>query len=295
MMDRRTFLWAGGCTLAAATPLMATPGKIMRWPAADFRHAAMACEKASGGRLGVAILDTATGARLSWRGDERFPMCSTFKLSLVAAILRRVDKGRERLDRRLPVAAADILDNSPTTATLVGGSASVAALCEATLTLSDNAAANLLLPLVGGPAGLTRFFRALGDGVTRLDRYEPALGECTPGDPRDTTTPLATLGLLDHYLIGTLLSAASKKRLLDWMVATRTGEHKLRAGLPADWRVGDKTGSGAHGTDNDIAILMPPGRAPLLVTSYLTEDTLAFKDRGAIHAQFGRAIATVGW
>jgi beta-lactamase class A len=293
-MDRRTFLWTGGCALAA-TGATAAPRKMMPWRNEDFHRSVAACEAASGGRLGVAILDTATGARLSWRGDERFPMCSTFKFLLATAILRRVDRGQDRLDRRVRIAASDILDNSPITEQRVGRDASVAELCAATVTRSDNAAANLLLPAVGGPAGLTRFLRGLGDDRTRLDRNEPMMSEAIPGDPRDTTTPLAMLGLLDQILMGRILSGPSRARLTGWMLANQTGDHRLRAGLPATWKVGDKTGTGDHGTTNDIAILWPPARAPLLVTSYLTGTALSSDDRDAIHARLARASAAVPW
>jgi beta-lactamase class A len=268
---------------------------MMPWRNEDFHRSVAACEAASGGRLGVAILDTATGARLSWRGDERFPMCSTFKFLLATAILRRVDRGQDRLDRRVRIAASDILDNSPITEQRVGRDASVAELCAATVTRSDNAAANLLLPAVGGPAGLTRFLRGLGDDRTRLDRNEPMMSEAIPGDPRDTTTPLAMLGLLDQILMGRILSGPSRARLTGWMLANQTGDHRLRAGLPATWKVGDKTGTGDHGTTNDIAILWPPARAPLLVTSYLTGTALSSDDRDAIHARLARASAAVPW
>jgi beta-lactamase class A len=290
MLDRRNFLIATGATLVS-TSLAAARSGTPPLGGQDLLAAVQDCEAVSGGRLGVAILNTATGARFTYRGDERFPMCSTFKLILATAILHQVDRGRTSLDRRLPVSAGDILNNSPFCETRVGGTASLGELCEATLTRSDNAAANLLLPLVGHPAGLTRFARALGDTVTRFDRNEPDLGECTPGDPRDTTTPLAMLGLINRILLGSVLSRTARARLTRWIIGNRTGDKRLRAGLPTTWRIGDKTGSGGHGTDNDIAILWPPARPPLLVTSYLTGSRLPFADSNAIHARLARSIA----
>jgi len=210
----------------------------------------LALEQEAKGRLGLAILDTGSGARFAHRPNERFPMCSTFKLPLAAAVLRQVDLSRERLDRAIAIAASDIVTHSPVTKPRVGGSATVDERCEATMTESDNAAANLLLPIVGGPAGLTRFMRRLDGGVSRIDRYEPALNESRPGDPRDTTSPAAMVAMLQGLALGSVLSPASRERLVGWMLANKTGAKRLRAGLPAAWRIGDKTGAGANGSNN---------------------------------------------
>lgn len=244
-----------------------------------------------GGRLGVAVLDTETGQRFDWRGEERFPVTSTFTFLLAGAVLAEVDRGRERLDRRIPIAASDLVEYAPVTGRHVGAEGlSVSALCEATLVWSDNPAANLLLPIVGGPAGLTGFARGLGDDQFRLDRTETALNQGAPGDPRDTTTPAAMLGDLDRLLLGDALSPSSRTLLTDWLIACRTGDQKIRAGLPKDWRCGDKTGGGS-GANNDVAILWPPGRRPILVASYLTETKASLEARNAALAAVGRAVA----
>ena len=290
MISRRHLMAAaGGVALAAATRAYA--GKATDFGGGTLEKAIAGLETESGGRLGVAVLDTGSGARFARRGDERFAMCSTFKFLLAAAILARVDQGRDSLDRRVPVTANDIVSHSPAVEPLVGRDATVAQLCEATMTLSDNAAANLLLPAVGGPQGLTRFLRSIGDKVTRLDRIEPALNDVAPGDPRDTTSPNAMLADLDRLLLGRILTPASRDRLIAWLVANRTGDTRLRAGLPAGWRVGDKTGTGDRGTSNDIAIIWPPAGSPLLVTSYLTASPLDSAARNMIHASVARAIA----
>jgi beta-lactamase class A len=293
MMRRRSMLAGAGSALVGASVLRAAPSAFggVAFGGRTFRDSVAVLEAASRGRMGVAILDTHSGARFGWRAEERFPMCSTFKLLLAGAILRRVDREEDRLDRRVGVAAADIIANSPFAKTRVGGEASVAELCEAALTLSDNAAANLLLLAIGGPAGLTRVIRSFGDPITRFDRNEPTLNEALPGDPRDTTTPRAMLGLLDRLTLGRLLSPASRAQLLAWIVANRTGDHRLRAGLPPGWRIGEKTGAGSRGSDNDVAILWPPKRAPLLVTSYLTGNPLSLAEGDAIHARLGGLIA----
>ncbi|AEK61210.1 class A beta-lactamase [Collimonas fungivorans] len=251
-------------------------------------------EAKSGGRLGVAILDTVTGQSHSYRGDERFPMCSTFKLLAAGLTLHRVDQGREQLARRIRFEKADLVPYSPATEKHAGGDGmSVAELCEATLTLSDNTAANLLLHSFGGPPQLTAYLRSLGDKVTRLDRIEPDLNQATPGDPRDTTSPSAMLSTMQQLLLGNALSADSRKQLTTWLLANKTGDKRLRALLPAGWRVGDKTGSGAYGSTNDIGMLFPPGRAPLLVAAYLTGTKASEATRNATLAEVGRLAASL--
>jgi beta-lactamase class A len=262
-------------------------------PASVSRRLA-AIEKTSGGRLGVCILDTATGAKYGHRADERFPMCSTFKLLAAALVLHRVDAGQEQLERRIPIAASDILPHSPTTQQHIGPKGlPMAALCEASIIISDNAAANLMLASFGGPAGLTAYLRSLGDTVTRLDRNEPDLNESAPGDVRDTTTPEAMLATMQKLTLGSALSDASRKLIVQWLLANTTGDRRLRALLPPGWRVGDKTGTGAHGSTNDIGLIWPPGRAPLLVTAYLTATQQPAAQREAALAQVGQLAASL--
>ena len=248
-------------------------------------------EAESGGRLGVAVLDTGSGALAGHRIDERFPMCSTFKTLVAAAILARVGTGKEQLARRIAVEQKDILSYAPITKQHVGKDMTVAELCEAAVTLSDNTAANLLLASLGGPSAITAYARSLGDEITRLDRIEPELNEATPGDPRDTTTPAAMAKNLKLLATGTALSAASRDQLVAWLVGCKTGDAKLRAGLPKSWRVGDKTGSGDHGSSNDAAVIWPDGKPPVIVTSYLTETAAPDDKRNAAHAAVGRAVA----
>ncbi len=231
-------------------------------------------ERSTGGRLGVAALDTGTGRRWAHRADERFPMASTFKWLAVSQVLSRVDRGREQLSRRIPYTKADLLEYAPVTAARVGeGAMSLNDLCEAAITMSDNTAANLILTTLGGPAGLTRWIRGLGDPTTRLDRNEPTLNEAEPGDPRDTTTPSAMLADLRRVLTGPVLQLPSRRRLLDWLAANKTGDDALRRGVPMGWRVGDKTGSGMHGSRNDVGILWPPAGKPILVAAYIAGAT----------------------
>lgn len=246
----------------------------------------------SGGRLGCAVLDTATGGRAGIRQSQRFPMCSTSKVLSTALALHRVDQGTERLDRRIVFSRQELVSYSPVTEQHVGPPGmTVAEVCRAALIYSDNTAANLLLASFGGPAALTAFLRSVGDPVTRLDRTEPTLNEARPGDPRDTTTPAAMLENLRRFVLGDVLSSASREMLANWMMENTTGGARLRAGMPGDWRIGDKTGSGAYGTTNDVAVVWPRGRAPVLVTAYLTECQLPADRRDAILADVGRAVA----
>jgi beta-lactamase class A len=250
-------------------------------------------EAGVGGRLGVFAHDTQTGRELAHRADERFAMCSTFKWVLAADILARVDRGELSLDDRVPISASDLLEHAPfTRAHVAEGSLTVDALARAAVVVSDNTAANLLLAKVGGPRGLTRFVRSLGDPVTRLDRNEPALNSNQPGDPRDTTSPRAMAGLMRSLLCGdVLLSTAGRDRLLGWLRACETGKERLRAGLPQDWIVGDKTGSGERGAVNDVAIATPPRRRPIIVAAYLSDGDAGPASLNAAHADIARAVA----
>ena len=241
----------------------------------------------------MAVLDTASGHRGGHRGDERFPLTSTFKFLAAALVLARVDRGQDRLDRRIVFSADDLVTYSPATKDHVGPAGmSVAEICEAAVTLSDNTAGNLMLASFGGPAALTAYARSLGDGLTRLDRIETALNEAAPGDPRDTTTPSAMLGNMQRLLVGDALSAELRQHLTQWLLDSKTGAKRLRAGLPSDWRVGDKTGGGDNGTANDIAIAWPPGRAPILVAVYFTGSTIPDEARSAVIAEAGRMAAS---
>ena len=289
-MQRRTFLLAGSAAAVGVPALAATDPALKPFRAKVAQAKLNRIEADSGGRLGVCILDTATGRRLVHRAGERFPMCSTFKLLAAAMVLQRVDQGQERLDRPIAIERAVILPHSPVTEPNVGGTMTMGALCEATLTQSDNAAANLMLASFGGPAALTAYLHALGDPVTRLDRNEPSLNEAIAGDPRDTTTPAAMLGLVRKLLLGDALTPGSRAQLRDWLIANKTGGQKIRAGLPAGWQVGDKTGGGAFGTNNDVAIVWPPGRRPLLVTAYLTQTQAPLAQRDAALAAVAALI-----
>jgi beta-lactamase class A len=287
-LSRRS-LWLGALCLpfAAARAAAPAPGAIA---AAEKRLAAL--ERDNGGRLGVAVVDSGSGARLSHRAGERFAMCSTFKVLAAATVLKTVDDGRATLDAAISYGPGDLLGYAPVTRRHVGERhMTLGDLCAAAIEWSDNTAANLLLRQIGGPHAVTGYVRTLGDTITRLDRTEPTLNTAIPGDPRDTTTPDAMVADLTSLLRGDALSPSSRRHLTAWMIACKTGVKRLRAGLPPDWRVGDKTGSGDHATANTVAILWPPGRAPLIAAVYYTQSTAAPQARDAVHADVARLIA----
>ncbi|WP_454761187.1 class A beta-lactamase [Caulobacter segnis] len=294
MFHRRKFLTA----LAAAPvvmPALSRSAVFSSTPPSALSSRINELEQRSGGRLGVAVLDTHTGRRFAWRGDERFRMCSTIKLPLSAAILRRVDQGRERLDRRVRYGRDVLMGNSPVVEKHVEDGMTIGALCDTTITRSDNAAANLLLNALGSPADLTRFLRAIGDQTTRSDRLEPELNTGLPDDPRDTTTPVAIADTWKTLLLGDVLSPASRKQLTAWVVANRTGDKRLRAGLPKGWRVGDKTGNNGKDQTNDVAIAWPPGRKPVLIASFHDRGSADDDVRNAVLADVARAVVAAGF
>jgi beta-lactamase class A len=249
-------------------------------------------EAALGGRVGVFAVDTGDGTGMSHRADERFAMCSTFKWLLAAFVLSQVDQDEISLDERLSYGPSDLLDYAPVAKAHVDtGWLTVEILCRASVTISDNTAANLLLHRVGGPSELTSFLRQTGDTVTRLDRNEPELNTNLPGDERDTTTPRAMAGSMNRILVGDVLSARSRDMLQQWLKDAATGLERLRAGLPPDWVAGDKTGTGVNGAANDVAIAWPPNGSPILIASYLSESDASPAARNAAHADIARSIA----
>lgn len=291
-MKRDVFLTgAGAIACVAWVPLRAA--------AADSVAARLAVIEAStGGRLGVAVARGSGDPYVVHRPDERFPMCSTFKFLAVSAVLSKVDRGTESLDRHVSYAAADLLAWAPVTRKhAADGFMKLGELCEAAIEYSDNTAANLILSTIGGPAGVTAFARTLGDASTRLDRTEPDLNSGDPGDPRDTTTPAAMLRNMQRILIGNGLSQESHARLQSWMEACKTGDGLLSAGIPPSWRIGQKTGLGGannalgdSSTRNDIAIVWPPQGEPLVITAYLSGSQVAAAQREAAIANVARAV-----
>ncbi|MFB7875666.1 class A beta-lactamase [Nocardia sp. NPDC056064] len=234
-------------------------------PAAPATEAFADLETKYDARLGLSVVDTADDRTVSYREHERFPIASTFKGIACGALLQAHPLASGYFDRVIHYTAADLVDYSPETAQHVDTGMTVADLCAAAITLSDNTAGNLLLRELGGPAGFTAFVRTLGDTVTRLDRWETELNTAVPGDERDTTTPAALAADYRALLLGPALAEPERAQLTTWLLANTTGAERIRAGLPADWQVGDKTGTPAYGSALDVAIAWPPGRAPLIL------------------------------
>ena len=243
-----------------------------------------------GGLVGVAAIDTGSGKFVGHWPDMRFAMCSTFKWLLAAQCLVLADKGDIRLDEALKLTAADLLDYAPVAkVSLAKGVMTVAESCRAMVEVSDNTAANLVLARLGGPESFTAFCRAVGDERTRLDRNEPSLNTNLAGDERDTTTPRAMARTLARVLTThDVLSASSREALIGWMAASKTGLDRLRAGLPSGWKAADKTGTGARGAVNDVAVVWPPGRPPVVIAAYLTGSPADLASLAAVHAEIAR-------
>ena len=286
-MHRRHLL--AGLLGIAAQPLFAQPrGRRITIP---FDPAIAAIERKHGGRLGVFALDTATRKTMNWRADERFTMCSTFKVLLAAQVLAKVDAGTESTGRKLFYDPGDLILGSPVTARHVDeGALSIAVLTRAIVETSDNTAAILLMRAMGGPEALTRFVRSLDDEATRMDRYE---SEANLYDPLlDTTTPRAIILTLRRILMGKVLSARSGQLLESWMIAATTGTDRLRAAFPQRWIAGDKTGTSAARQTNDIAFLRPPGRRPLLIAAYYDAPRVSASQREQALREVGEAFVT---
>jgi beta-lactamase class A len=292
MLSRRTLLLTPGAGLLATLAGL-PPGNV--WADTNpLRDALQAIETTARGRLGVHIIDTATGREHGWRSDDRFLMLSSFKLLASAFVLDRADRGADSLDRRIRYGQQDLVPWSPVTERHVGGEGlSLAQLCEATITTSDNTAANLILASYGGPAALTAYARRLGDTVTRQDRTEPELNRRhASGEPLDTTTPRAMAHTVNKLVLGDALKRSSRDQLLQWLLANTTGGKRLRAGVPSGWRIGEKTGT-AGDDANDIGVALPPQRAPIIVTAYLAESATDAATRDAALAGVGRLLAQV--
>ena len=280
-MNRRDFLWSSSAFLAFSSQAQEAPIATI----ADY-------ERSSGGHIGVYAENIRTGAKLSWRADERFVMCSTFKASLAACILSRVDRRQESLETPISYGANDIQDwYAPVAkANLSKGFLSVREMCRAAVEESDNTCANLLLSRIGGPPALTAFWRRNGDQVTRLDNPEPFLNRTPPGDPRDTTTPAAMAQTLRGFVLGQVLSERSRTTFTDWLVGCQTGDNRLRAGLPTTWVIGDKTGNNGHDAAGDIAVVWPKAHTPIVICVYTRGGAPSAEQFNSAFAGIGRFV-----
>ncbi|MFK8017312.1 MAG: class A beta-lactamase [Gammaproteobacteria bacterium] len=295
-MDRRhLLLGAGGLALSACTSGFSTSmhGRDLGMRAGQVSLERL--EADSGGRLGVAAVNFATGNTLEHRADERFAMCSTFKCVLGALVLQRVEREQESLSRLIYYVESDLVYYSPVTKKSAGVGMTVDALCHAMLTTSDNTAANLLLQTLGGPEGFTAGVRQWGDKITRLDRFETDLNENVPDDPRDTTTPAAMVTLLKDLLFGTTLADASRQKLGNWMIDNQTGKSKLRAGFGPEWLVGNRTGTSENNQSNDLCFAIDESvqggaTGPLIIVSYSNAPRPMSVEANALHANVAREV-----
>ena len=277
---------------AAALPLLSACAAIggQANASASAPQQLNAIENSLDGRLGLFALDTASGQRLAYRADERFPMCSTFKLLLVSAMLKMSTQQPGLMQQVLSYRQSDLVDYSPITERHVGVGMSVAKLCTAALQYSDNTAANLLIAQLGGPAAVTAFARSIGDQQFRLDRWETDLNTAIPGDQRDTSTPESMGRSLQRLALGDALPSAQREQLCVWLRGNTTGAARIKAGIPASWTIGDKTGGGHYGTANDIAVLWPPQRSPVILAIYTTRNQQTATARNELIAAAVRVV-----
>lgn len=274
----------------AFSPLTAAPLAVetSRTEVAESQLAQL--EQTFGPRLGVCAIDTSDGSQIRYQADERFPFCSTFKVILAAAILERSREVPDLLRQRIDYTKNELVTYSPITEKHLTDGMTVADLCAAALQYSDNTASNLLIKILGGPMSVTAYARSIGNHEFRLDRWETELNTSLPDDPRDTVTPAAMAQSLLKLTTGDALSKTEQKQLNDWMRGNTTGAKRIRAGVPDDWIVGDKTGSGAYGVTNDIAVLWPPGRQPIVLAIYYRQEDPEAKWQDEIIAQATRIV-----
>ncbi|WP_158781460.1 class A beta-lactamase [Pantoea sp. BAV 3049] len=280
--------------LKAAAIMLFLSGTVPSWAGttADIQQKLADLEKDAGGRLGVALINTADNSQILFRGNERFPLCSTSKVMAASAILKQSET-KNLMNHRVKIKKSDLVNYNPITEKYVGKEMTLGELSAAALQYSDNTAMNKLISHLGGTDKVTRFARSIGDKTFRLDRTEPTLNTAIPADKRDTTTPLAMANSLHRLTLGKALGEAQRAQLVEWMKGNTTGAQSIRAGLPATWVVGDKTGSGDYGTTNDIAVIWPPNHAPLILVTYFTQPVQDAKARRDVLASAAK-IVTAG-
>ena len=275
--------------LCSTLALLASPVLAQRAPTTALTE----YERDSGGHMGVYAKNLRTGTEISWRAHERFVMCSSFKASLAGCVLAKVDRGQARMDELIAYSPADLMEWAPVAKqNIERGAMSVADMCQAAVELSDNTCANVLLARFGGPTALTAYWRSIGDTVSRLDHYEPELNRTPPGDPHDTTTPAAMAGNLRKLILERALSPTSREQLTGWMLGCKTGDNRLRAGLPKDWRVGDKTGNNGKDVFGDIAVTWSTRGEPVVICAYTRGGAPTPRQVDDVFAQIGRYVGT---
>ena len=249
-------------------------------------------EKSNGGRLGVAAVNTGNNQRIEYRGEERFPMCSTSKFIVAAAILNKSSTDSKLLETNLHYTSQDVNASgyAPIASKHVATGMTIGAMCQASLNYSDSLAMNMLLRKLGGPKSVTAYARSIGDTSYRLDRKEPELNSSIPGDLRDTTTPLAMQKSLQTVVLGNSLAPAQRLQLQEWLKNNTTGSARISAGVPKNWLVGDKTGTGKYGTTNDVGVIWPTGAQPIVLAIYFTQNKPNAKANDQVIADATRIV-----
>ncbi|GAB3477723.1 class A beta-lactamase [Polaromonas eurypsychrophila] len=274
----------------ATSPLLSACTATARRDSTTAQARLAALETESGGRLGVFAINTADGSVISHRGDERFPLCSTFKVVASAAVLAQSAREPDLLSQRIKYTRAEMVTYSPITEKHLANGMTVAELCAAAIQYSDNTAGNMLIKILGGPPAVTAYARSIGDPSFRLDRWETELNTAIPGDARDTTTPAAMAATLQKLVLGNTLAPPQRDQLQAWLRGNTTGATRIRAGVPAGWIVGDKTGGGDYGTNNDVAVLWPPGKPPIVLALYMTQREKDAKPKNEVLAEATRVV-----
>lgn len=248
-------------------------------------------EARHGGRLGVTALDVGSQRRVSWRGQERFPFCSTFKAFLAVAVLERVQRDEEQLDRAVSVVRADMIPHAPVTEKAIGRTLTIRELMQAAVEVSDNPAANILIREMGGIAVWRSWWPTFGDTTTLISRLEPDLNTALPDDPRDTCLPDQTLANIRELAFSDRLTPEHDQMIQGWLTASPTGPNRIKAGAPQGWTVAHKTGTGANGTANDIGVAFPLSGSPVVLATYFTGAAQASDDqRDAVIAEATRRV-----
>jgi beta-lactamase class A len=269
-------------------PIMALCSSLCT--ASPLEQQVLSIEQQISGRIGIAFIDTLDSRVWRYRGDERFPMMSTFKLLACAKLLHDADMGSMNLERGTIIREQQLVEWSPITKKRVGQSITFREACAATMLTSDNTAANIVLTGIGGPKELTTFVRKLGDSYTRLDRIEPDLNQAIIGDVRDTTTPMAMAHTVQTLLFGDILTKLDTKQLMHWMQQNTISASLLRSVLPHGWSIADRTGAGENGSRGITAVLWQSERKPIIIVIYLTETDLPLRDHNQIVATLGRLL-----
>lgn len=292
-LSRRAMLALGTGTALGAVAATAGTAHASAPGGTEVYRRLAELERQHDARLGVFAHNVRTGRKVAYHADQSFPMCSVFKTLVVAAVLRELDRDGEFLAERIRYTQKDVAEAlwAPETRKHIADGMTIAELCDAAITQSDNAAANLLLRELGGPTAVTRFCRSIGDRTTRLDRWEPHLNSAEPWRVEDTTSPRAIGRTYARLVLGNTLSLRDRGQLTAWLRANTTSTHRFRAGLPASWTLGDKTGAGDYGTNNDVGIAWTPDGTPIVMAVLTTRHTQKAEAEDALIADTARLLA----